>query len=81
MIQVISLIGALVILATYLANLYRVIGQSDRSYLLLNILGAGTLTGVALIERQWGFLLMESVWTVASVISLVRRMTAPGAVA
>jgi hypothetical protein len=76
MIQWVSIGGAMVILAAYLANLYGGLSRDGRTYLALNVLGAGTLTVIAWIERQWGFLLMESVWTAASLLSLVRRAAA-----
>ena len=43
------------------------------AYLWLNFLGALVLAIVAWHERQWGFLLLEGVWTLVSVLRLVRR--------
>jgi hypothetical protein len=82
MIQVISILGALGVLAAYAANQFRWIGPSNLSYTLLNLLGAGVLTVVAVLERQWGFLLLEGVWTLVSLFALVKllsgdRATAP----
>ena len=72
MIQVISVLGALAVLAAYAANQFRWIGPSNLSYTLLNLIGAGVLSAVAILERQWGFLLLEGVWTLVSLLALIK---------
>jgi hypothetical protein len=41
--------------------------------LLANLVGSAVLAVDAAVERQWGFLLLESVWALVSANSLLRR--------
>jgi hypothetical protein len=75
LIQVISVLGALAVLAAYTANQFRWIGPTNLSYTLLNLVGAGVLSAVAILERQWGFLLLEGVWTLVSLLALVKQLS------
>ena len=71
MVQAVSIVGALAILVAYAANQFRWIGPNNLSYTLLNVVGAGILTVIAILEQQWGFLLLEGVWTLVSLWALV----------
>ena len=71
MIQVISVAGAFIILAAYAANQFGWL-PTARAYSVLNAVGAAVLSAVAAVEEQWGFLLLEGVWTLVSVAALVR---------
>lgn len=72
MIQWISLGGALLILLPFAATQLQRMEMRGVSYQVLNLLGSSTLTGVAAVEHQYGFLLLEGVWAVMSLIGLLR---------
>ena len=72
--QVVQVIGALLILAAYGAAQFGWVEQSARSYLVLNLVGSAVLGALAWYERQWGFLLLEGVWAVISLHSLVQSL-------
>lgn len=72
MIQYVSIVGSIVILAAYGAGQAKKLSTSSLLYAGLNLLGSGVLAVVALIESQWGFLLVEGVWALISLWSCVR---------
>jgi hypothetical protein len=78
--QVVSVLGALAILLAYAANQFRLIGPMNLSYALLNFVGSLVLAVVAVIEVQWGFILLEVVWALVSlwgIITILRGSASP----
>jgi hypothetical protein len=76
-IQVVSMLGALTILLAYASDQFGKLQTASAAYSLLNAAGAATLTVVAAVEEQWGFLLLEGVWTIVSVAALLHIGLAP----
>jgi len=76
MLQAVSVLGALAILIAYAANQFGWISPSRLSYTLANLVGAGILTAVAIVERQIGFFLLQGGWTLVSLWGIVRILRA-----
>jgi hypothetical protein len=76
--QLAQIVGALLILAAYVLAQFSVLDQRSYRYLVLNLVGAGALTVLAWHERQWGFFLLEGVWTLVTAWSLTARLRDPG---
>ena len=75
MIQVLQVVGAILILAAFAAAQAGWLDGRSVPYLVLNVVGAAVLATVAGIDQDWGFLLLEGVWTIVSIISLARVLT------
>ena len=70
--QVVQIIGALLILAGFAGLQLGRISAVSRTYLWLNLVGAIILAALAFVEEQWGFLLLEGVWSIVSAWSLIQ---------
>lgn len=72
--QVFQIAGAVLILAAFVLAQRKVLDTHSIAYLSLNVAGAGVLAVVAAADRDWGFLMLEGVWTLVSAASLVGRL-------
>ncbi|HEY7145454.1 MAG TPA: hypothetical protein VH637_14520 [Streptosporangiaceae bacterium] len=72
--DVLQLIGAALILSAFLLAQFRRLGTDSYVYLALNVAGAGILAELAAAGHQWGFLLLEFVWALASAGALIRKL-------
>jgi hypothetical protein len=73
-IEICQIVGAVLILVGFAGEQLGWLDGRSLTYLLVNILGAGTLAVVAYVGRDWGFLILEGSWAVISVASLPRRL-------
>jgi hypothetical protein len=71
--QLVQVVGALLILSAFAAMQLGAMDPRSRVYLGLNLAGSAVLAVLAFDERQWGFLLLETVWAAVSLWGLLQR--------
>ncbi len=74
--QVISFIGATLIMIAYGGHQLGWINSRRASYSVMNAAGSAILVWIAWHPFQVGFVVLESVWTVISLWALFRPQTA-----
>jgi hypothetical protein len=65
--------GAIAILVPFAMYQRGCWSQHSRPYLWLNLAGAALLTALAVLDEQWGFVLVQGAWALAAGGGLIRR--------
>ena len=72
MIQAVSIAGAVLILLPFTASQFQKLSTDSVAYQTMNLIGSAALTAVAVIESQYGFILLEGMWALVSAAGLLR---------
>ncbi|MEI7490698.1 MAG: hypothetical protein WCK92_04805 [Bacteroidota bacterium] len=71
--DIIGIIGVGLILLAYFLNIFSLIPKEGKLFFLMNILGAGLACYASVLIHYWPFVILEGVWTLVSVIGLVKK--------
>ena len=74
--QVVSMMGAALVLAAYVALQRGTLPRESRCYNALNLAGSLLLTYVAVKDRRAGFIVLEGAWALLSLPGTMRRRAA-----
>lgn len=70
--QTIQLTGALLCLIPFAAVQVNKMRTGTLPYQLMNLTGSALLTATAIVDHQYGFILLEGTWAIMSFVGLVR---------
>lgn len=70
--QIVSVVGAVLILGAYAALQANRLDQKGRTFCLMNFFGSALLTWIAVVDQRVGFIVLEGAWALLSLVPLVR---------
>jgi len=63
---IIGLVGVALMLTAFFLNIFKFIRVDSKSYIILNIVGAGLATYYAFLVNAIPFVIFEGVWTITA---------------
>ncbi len=75
MVQILSSIGAVLVLVAYAAHQLGWMSTLHAPYALLNLVGSALLALVAGMEGLWAYVVLNTVWALVSLWRIVKLMT------
>lgn len=67
-------LGVTLLLVAFILNLLNKLALNSITYLLLNVIGAALAGISSYIIQFWPFVILESVWMLASLIPLLKKL-------
>ena len=66
-------LGVTILLLAFALNITKKLNATSKVYLLLNVLGAGLAGISSYMIGFWPFVVLETVWVIASLIPLLKK--------
>ncbi len=71
--QAVQIIGSLLILLAFVLLQAKKLPATSTLYLWINFIGASILAVTAVLNWQWGFIILEGVWALVALAGLVQK--------
>jgi hypothetical protein len=72
--EIMGSLGVATLLLAFILNMLKIIKTESLSYLLLNFIGAGIACFASYLISYFPFVILEGVWAVVSLVSLVKYL-------
>jgi hypothetical protein len=76
--EIMGSLGVAILLLAFVLNMLKIIRPESLSYLLLNLIGAGIACFASWLIPYFPFVILEGVWALVSLVSLVRQILVDG---
>jgi hypothetical protein len=70
--ELVGTLGVSLLLIAFALNLANKLSATSRTYLLLNIIGAGLAGLSSYMIQFWPFVVLEGVWTISSIYMIIK---------
>jgi membrane-bound ClpP family serine protease len=70
----VQFIGALAVLVPFVLLQAGILGERSWLYLALNLFGSALLTADALVDSQWGFVMLQGVWALVAAWGMFAKL-------
>lgn len=70
--DIIASVGVIILLIAFLLNLYGKLPAENRTYSLLNFIGAGICCFASCIISFYPFIILEGIWAFVALVSLFK---------
>jgi hypothetical protein len=74
--EAIGFVGVTLLLIAFFLNLFRLLKSDSKTYLMLNLIGAGLACASSYLIDFLPFVLLEGTWAIVAGVALLRRVRA-----
>jgi len=71
---IVGSLGVSLLLIAFFLNLFKFISQEGKSYILLNIIGAGLSCYASVLIAYLPFVILEATWCLVALLGLIRKL-------